>query len=65
MKRNKLIKHLTECGCQLLREGKKHSWWFNPTQNRRSAVPRHTELSDILAEKICKDLGVKSFRSKK
>ena len=29
-----------------------------PLQNKRSAVPRHTEIRDILALKICKDLGV-------
>ena len=25
---------------------------------RRSAVPRHREINDILARKICRDLGV-------
>ncbi|GAW86254.1 mRNA interferase HicA [Bathymodiolus platifrons methanotrophic gill symbiont] len=49
-------------GCELLREGGRHSWWWNPEQNRRSAVPRHTEVKDILAKKICKDLGIKPFK---
>lgn len=35
-----------------------HSWWYNPALNTRSAIPRHTEIKDILAKKICKDLGV-------
>ncbi|HCO95945.1 MAG TPA: addiction module toxin, HicA family, partial [Phycisphaerales bacterium] len=35
-----------------------HSWWYNPSLNKRSAVPRHNEIVDILARKICKDLGV-------
>jgi hypothetical protein len=26
--------------------------------NRRSAVPRHREIQDHLARKICQDLGV-------
>ena len=26
--------------------------------NRRSAVPRHQEISDNLARKICRDLGI-------
>lgn len=30
----------------------------NPTQNRRSAIPRHREVNDRLAAKICADLGV-------
>jgi hypothetical protein len=26
--------------------------------NKRSAIPRHNEIRDILARKICKDLGI-------
>ena len=58
MKRRDLIRHLTANGCELLREGGNHSWWRNPSQNRHSAVPRHNEISDDLAKKICKDLGI-------
>ncbi len=58
MKRNALLRHLRDHGCERLREGAKHSWWHNPDLNRRSAVPRHTEIVDQLARKICKDLGV-------
>ena len=58
MKREQLLKHLRKYGCQLLREGARHSWWTNPLENRRSAVPRHNEIAEILAGKICKDLGV-------
>lgn len=58
MKRVDLIKYLSAQGCELLREGSRHSWWHNPEQNRRSAVPRHNEISDVLARKICKDLGI-------
>lgn len=58
MKRRDLIRHLSEHGCELLREGARHSWWHNPTQNRRSAIPRHTEIDDNLVKKICKDLGI-------
>ncbi|MGD9629220.1 MAG: type II toxin-antitoxin system HicA family toxin [Pyrinomonadaceae bacterium] len=58
MKRRELIRHLTKHGCELFREGSSHSWWHNPSQNRRSAVPRHTEINDKLILKICKDLGI-------
>ncbi|MBF0287584.1 MAG: type II toxin-antitoxin system HicA family toxin [SAR324 cluster bacterium] len=58
MKRNQLIKHLRKRGCELLREGGNHSWWHNPTLNTRSAIPRHTEIDNQLAKKICKDLGI-------
>ena len=62
MKRNQLIKHLRKNGCEILREGKRHTWWYNPKLNKRSAVPRHTEISDILANKICKDLEVEAVK---
>ncbi|MCX6640282.1 MAG: type II toxin-antitoxin system HicA family toxin [bacterium] len=62
MKRSVLIKYLTDQGCCLVREGAKHSWWINPAQNRRTAIPRHREISDQLALKICKDLGIIAFK---
>jgi len=58
VKRRELIRHLTAKGCRLGREGASHSWWENPALNRRSAVPRHTEINRFLARKICRDLGV-------
>jgi mRNA interferase HicA len=58
MKRRDLLKHLTANGCVLLREGANHSWWTHLATNRRSAVPRHSEISNHLATKICRDLGI-------
>jgi mRNA interferase HicA len=58
MKRAKLIDHLQEHGCVLLREGGKHSIYKNPRNNKRTAVGRHRELSDLLCKKICKQLGI-------
>jgi mRNA interferase HicA len=62
MKREALLRHLRRQGCQLLREGGRHSWWHNPMQNKRSAVPRHKEIDDDLARKICRDLGIARLR---
>lgn len=62
MKRRELLHHLRQRGCDLLREGASHSWWWNPTNNRRSAIPRHTEIPDLLANKICQDLGVDKLK---
>lgn len=31
---------------------------LNPAEKKRSAIPRHNEIKDILANKICKDLGI-------
>ena len=58
MKREELLQHLRAHGCALLREGGRHSWWHNPAENERPAVPRHREIDNILAIKICRDLGV-------
>jgi len=62
MKRKEFLKYLRSQGCELLREGGKHSWWFNPELNKRSAIPRYSEVKDVVAKKICKDLGVESVR---
>jgi mRNA interferase HicA len=58
MKRRQLLQHLQANGCRLVREGGRHSWWENPLLNKRSAIPRHSEIDDHLARKICRDLGV-------
>ncbi len=58
MKRIDLIRHLDSHGCRLLRDKGKHSVYFNPANNQTSAVPRHRELNDFLARKICRDLGI-------
>ncbi len=58
MKRRDLERHLREHGCELLREGGNHSVYWNPADRRTSSVPRHREVSDLLARKICKDLGI-------
>jgi mRNA interferase HicA len=58
MKRRDFLRHLQQHGCALIREGGNHSWWGNLNNNRRSSVPRHNEVDDFLARKICKDLGI-------
>ncbi|MEO6193612.1 MAG: type II toxin-antitoxin system HicA family toxin [Thermoanaerobaculia bacterium] len=59
MKRGDLLRYLRSHGCELLREGGRHSWWHNPALNKRSSVPRHSEINDHLARKICRDLGLR------
>jgi predicted RNA binding protein YcfA (HicA-like mRNA interferase family) len=58
MKRRKLLKHLKAYGCELLREGGRHSIYFNTENSKTSSVPRHNEVVDKLACKICKDLDI-------
>jgi predicted RNA binding protein YcfA (HicA-like mRNA interferase family) len=58
MKRTDLIRHIERYRCRLVREGGNHSVFRNVVSNRTSSVPRHTEIDDFLARKICKDLGI-------
>ena len=58
MKRRDLIRHLESHGCELLREGGNHTGYVNRPALKTSAVPRHREMNDILALKICRDLQV-------
>lgn len=62
MKRVKLIRYLNQNNCRLVREGGKHSVFLNPLTNQMSTVPRHSEINDFLAQKICRDLGLKPLR---
>ena len=58
MKRRALVRHLEDHGCELLREGSRHSVFVNRSTLKSSAVPRHAEINEFLAKKICRDLGV-------
>jgi mRNA interferase HicA len=58
MKRVDLVRHLEQFGCTLLREGGRHSVFVNRARNKTSTVPRHREVNDFLAKKICRDLDV-------
>jgi predicted RNA binding protein YcfA (HicA-like mRNA interferase family) len=57
MKRIDLIRHLERHGVQLLREGGQHSVYVNRSAGKTSTVPRHREINEFLAQKICKDFG--------
>ena len=45
-------------GCSFVREGGRHTVYFNPDNRQTSTIPRHNEIDDFLARKICRDLGV-------
>lgn len=60
MKRVDLIRHLEAHGCELLREGSRHSVYVNRQARKSSTVPRHREVNDFLARKICRDLELPS-----
>jgi len=58
LKRIDLVRHLEAHGCRLLREGANHSVYVNEAARKTSTVPRHREIDDFLARKICRDLQV-------
>ncbi|MGM0665299.1 MAG: type II toxin-antitoxin system HicA family toxin [Thermodesulfobacteriota bacterium] len=60
MKRHQLIKHLKKNGAYLLREGRRHSIFIKG--HLKTQVPRHNEIVDELAHKICKDLDMTPTR---
>ena len=55
MKRRDLIRHLETHGTRLLRESGKHAVYVNAAAGRTTTVPRHAEINDHLARKICRD----------
>lgn len=58
MKRSDLERLLRSHGCEVKREGGKHTVWHNPATGRRATVARHRELPLTTAKVICNQLGV-------
>ncbi|PKB72514.1 MAG: addiction module toxin, HicA family [SAR202 cluster bacterium Io17-Chloro-G7] len=58
MRRLDLVRHLLAHGCELFREGGRHSVFANRSARKTSAVPRHREINQFLARLICRDLEV-------
>ena len=58
MKRSDLIRHLRRHGCHFTGEGARHSKWFNPQTREVEYIPRHTEIHNPLAQKICRNLSI-------
>jgi len=58
MKRGDVLRHLQNHKCYLIRKGANHSWFGNPSNGRKSSVPRHNEIDNQLVRKICRDLDI-------
>ena len=58
MKRRDLLRHLVSHGCRFVREGSDHSIWENSARGRRTSVPRHREIPEYTARRICQQLGI-------
>jgi len=53
-----LIRHLEAHDCRLLREGGRHSVYVHRAAGKVTTIPRHREINDFLARKICRDLDI-------
>jgi mRNA interferase HicA len=62
VKRHALIDHLQRQGCRLEREGSRHTIYTNPANGAKAPVPRHAEIDNRLARKICQQLSIESIR---
>jgi mRNA interferase HicA len=62
VKRRELINHLQREGCCLDREGGRHTIYTNPANGAKAPVPRHAEIDNRLARKICQQLAIESIR---
>ena len=62
MKRYELIHHLERQGCRLEREGRRHTIYANPVKSVKAPVPRHAEIDNRLARKICQQLAIAPIR---
>jgi len=58
LKRRDLVQHIEAHGCELLREGAHHSVYVNRSARKTSTVPRHRDINEFLARKICRDLSI-------
>jgi mRNA interferase HicA len=57
MKRKDLIKKISANGCVMVRHGDRHDLYKNPQTGKQQLVPRHTEIDEILAKHILKELA--------
>ena len=62
MRRRDLVRKIEEGGAIFIRHGGKHDWYQNPQTKVSQPVPRHAEISEMLAKSIIKKLAVQEKR---
>lgn len=62
MKRHELIAHMQREGCQLIRDGSRHTIYRNPANGAKAPEPQHVEIDNRLATKICQQLSIAPIR---
>jgi len=58
MKRNLLLKYLEENDCKLYREGSNHSIYYHLQTNKKTSIPRHSNIIETTVFDICKQLSI-------
>ena len=56
MKRLDLVRTFERAGCELFCHGSRHDIYHHLSTGRSQPVPRHREITEILARRIIKDL---------
>jgi hypothetical protein len=62
LKRHELIGHLNIEARLLDREGSRHTIYTNPATGAKTPVPRHAEIDNRLARRICQQPAIKPIR---
>lgn len=57
MKFRDLVRAIEDDGAVFVRHGGNHDWYRNVITGVREAIPRHAEVSEMLARKIIKRLA--------
>ena len=59
MKKENFLKHLRTNHCYPTgRQKGSHAQFINKESGKRTIIPLHNEIDDLLAKKICKQLGI-------
>jgi len=58
LKRNKFLKHLRNNNIEFHRHGKKHDVYKNSNNGKKSTIPRHPDIDEVLCDLICKQFGI-------
>jgi len=58
MKRVKFIQHLNSHGCGFVKHCSKHDKYVNHFNDKRTYVPRHSDIDTDLCLLICKQLNI-------
>lgn len=61
MKKNELVRKLSQNGCYIKENRTRHEWWYSPITQRHFTIPRHgaKEIPIGTIKNISKESGIK------